>query len=198
MVYFYPFIKFKSRGKIIKQELVFAIIHMATVASSGAHPVRIFELLVRSGEYKELENEFKKILNYINLFGYSLSASLRAVSAETSSGDLKELLDGMASTIETGGDLRRYLSDKSDDALLRFKLQQKQYLESLATYSEIYVGVVITAPLLLVITFAILEKISPVLFGLPISLIAMLVTFLALPVINVFFILFLESTKSGI
>jgi archaellum biogenesis protein FlaJ (TadC family) len=198
VVYAYPFITFKSRAKAIKRELVFAIIHMAVIASSGAHPVRIFELLVRSGEYKELESEFKRLLNHINLFGYSLSAALKAVSAETSSDELKELLDGMSSTIETGGNLSGYLDDKADDALMKFKLEQKKYLELLATYSEIYVGVVIAAPLLLIITFAILEKISPVIFGMPISLVSIVTTFLFLPLINIFFILFLESTKSGI
>ncbi len=198
IVYAYPFIKFKSRAKAIKQELVFAIIHMAVVASSGAHPIRIFELLVKSGEYKELDSEFKRILNHINLFGYSLSSSLKAVSAETSSEELKELLDGMSSTIETGGNLSGYLDDKAEDALMRFRLDQKKYLELLATYSEIYVGVVIAAPLLLIVTFAILEKISPVIFGMPISLVSVVATFLLLPLINIFFILFLESTKSGI
>jgi len=198
IVYAYPFITFRSKSKAIKQELVFAIIHMAVVASSGAHPVRIFELLVRSGEYKELESEFRKVLNHINLFGYSLSSSLRSVASGTSSPDLKELLDGMSSTIESGGDLRQYLNDKSDDALLKFKHEQKKYLELLATYSEIYVGVVIAAPLLLIVTFAILEKISPTIFGMSIALVSIVSTFLLLPLINIFFILFLETTKSGV
>jgi archaeal flagellar protein FlaJ len=197
-IFYYPFLISKSREKIINQELVFAIVHMATVASSGAHPVKIFELIVRSKEYKEVEEEFKRILNYINLFGYSLSSSLKIVAKTTPSAKLKELLDGMVSTVETGGDMKKYLSDKSNDALLRFRLDQKKYLETIAAYSEVYVGVLIAAPLLFVVTLAILEKISSSIFGISMQLIAMLGTFIALPVLNILFILVLESTKQGI
>ena len=116
---------------------------MSAVAGSGAHPLKIFELIVDSGEYKEIGEEFKKILNYLNLFGYSLSTSLRTVAMNNPSSDLKELLNGMASTVETGGDIKAYLYDKSNDALVRYRLQQRKHLESLQAYSEVYVGILI-------------------------------------------------------
>ena len=171
---------------------------MSTIAGSGAHPIKIFELIVESKDYKELQQEFKNILNYINLFGYSLSSSLRTVSLDTPSPDLKELLDGMASTIETGGDIKHYLSDKSKDSLLKFRLDQKRYVEKLAAYSEIYVGLLVAAPLLFIVTMAILEKISPIIMGFPISDVAKFGTFFLLPVVNILFILFLEASKSEI
>tara|TARA_Y100000310_G_scaffold283394_1_gene305325 strand:+ start:2753 stop:3772 length:1020 start_codon:yes stop_codon:yes gene_type:complete len=198
LVYYYPTIISDSREKTIKQELVFAIVHMSTIAGSGAHPMKIFELIVDSKDYKELEEEFKKVLNYINLFGYSLSSALRTVSLDTPSFDLKEVFEGMASTIETGGDIKQYLSDKSKDSLLKFRLDQKKYVEKLAAYSEIYVGLLVAAPLLFIVTMAILEKISPMLMGFPISAIAKFGTFFLLPVVNILFILFLEATKSEI
>lgn len=198
LVYYYPKIMADSRERLIKQELVFAVVHMATIAGSGAHPLKIFELIVDSKDYKEVEKEFKKILNYINLFGYSLSSSLRAVSINTPSHELKEILEGMASTIETGGDIKQYLHDKSKDSLLKFRLDQKKYVEKLAAYSEVYVGLLVAAPLLFIVTMAILEKISPVILGFPISAIAKFGTFFLLPVVNILFILFLEATKSEI
>jgi len=197
-IYYYPFLISKSREKIINQELVFTIVHMATVASSGAHPIKIFELIVESKEYKEVGEEFKRILNYLNLFGYSLSSSLKIVSKTTPSAKLKELISGMASTVETGGDMKKYLADKSDDALLRYRLDQKKYLELIAAYSEVYVGLFIAAPLLFILTLAILEKVSSGMFGVPMQLVAMLGTFIALPVLNILFILVVESTKRGI
>ena len=196
--YYYPKIMLDAREKKIKQELVFAIVHMSTIAGSGAHPIKIFELILNSKDYKELEEEFKKVLNYINLFGYSLSSALRVVSIDTPSPDLKEIFEGMASTIETGGDIKQYLSDKAEDSLLRFRLDQKKYVEKLAAYSEIYVGLLVAAPLLFIVTMAILEKISPMIMGFPISDIAKFGTFFLLPVVNILFILFLEATRSEI
>ena len=42
--------------------------------------------------YKGLEGEIRKIVNYVNLFGYNLSTALRNVAATTASQELKELL----------------------------------------------------------------------------------------------------------
>ena len=196
--YSYPFIVANDRKGKIAQELVFAEVHMAAVAGSGAHPIKIFQLLVDSREYPTLQEELKRVLNYINLFGYSLSNSLKAVSKTTPSPELKELFHGMISSIETGGDIRKYLSDKSEDTLTKYRFAQKKHLEAVATYSEIYTGFLIAGPLLFVVTLAILEKISPVLAGIPISTIATLGTFILLPLLNVFFILFLETMRSEV
>ncbi|MFH1376975.1 MAG: type II secretion system F family protein [Candidatus Woesearchaeota archaeon] len=194
----YPNLAKTERSKKIKEELVFAIVHMAAVAGSGAHPIKIFELLVDSHEYQTIERELQRVLNYINLFGYSLSTSLRAVANTTPSDEFKELLHGMSSTIETGGDIKDYLQEKSKDALMQFKFDQKKKLEALATYSDIYTGILIAGPLLFIVTLAILEKISPELGGISIGLIANLSVFLALPLLNIFYILFLQSVRSEI
>jgi archaeal flagellar protein FlaJ len=198
MVYSYPFIIANDRKHKISQELVFAEVHMAAVAGSGAHPVKIFQLLVESKEYEVLNEELKRVLNYINIFGYSLSNALKSVALTTPSPELKELFYGMISSIETGGDIRQYLADKSSDTLTKYRFSQKRHLESISTYSEIYTGFLIAGPLLFVVTLAILEKVSPVIAGVPISTLSTLGTFILLPVLNILFILFLETMRSDI
>ena len=198
IVYSYPFIVANDRKNKISQELVFAEVHMAAIAGSGAHPVKIFQLLVESNEYEVLNEELKRVLNYINIFGYSLSNALKSVASTTPSPNLSELFHGMVSSIGTGGDIRQYLADKSGDTLVKYRFSQKKHLESIATYSEIYTGFLIAGPLLFIVTLAILEKISPVVSGIPISTISTLGTFILLPVLNIFFILFLETMRSDI
>ena len=198
MMYWYPFSVVNSRKRQIKRELVFAIIHMSAVAGSGAEPSKIFELLIKSKEYKELDTEFKRIMNYMNLFGYSLSTSLKAVAKTTPSPEFEELLHGIVSTIETGGNIKNYLSNKSDEALVQFSLDQKKYLEAISAYSDMYTGLLIAAPLLFVVTLAILETISPDLGGVPIATVSSLGVFVLMPVLNIIFALFLEASNSEI
>jgi archaeal flagellar protein FlaJ len=198
IIYMYPASIVNTRKREIKRELVFAIIHMAAIAGSGVKPSKIFELLIESKEYKELEKEFKRILNYTNLFGYSLSTSLKAVSETTPSPEFKELINGMISTIETGGSIDKYLKNKADETLGRFDLDQKKYLETIATYSDVYTGLLIAAPLLFIVTLSILEKISPDLGGLAISTLASIGVFAVVPIMNIMFILFLEMRKEEI
>ncbi len=191
-IYLYPHTIIKTKRRKIKTELVFAIIHMAAVSGSGTPPHRIFKLLIESKEYPELEWELKRIINNMNIFGYNLVTSLKIVASTTPSGDLKELLNGMVSTIETGGDITTYLKDKAEDSLNQYRLDQRKYLEMISNYSDIYTGVLIAAPLLLIITLAILEKISPTLGGLQISTIAAVGTYLGLPLINIAFLTFIN------
>ncbi|MBT4334286.1 hypothetical protein HOD61_00520 [archaeon] len=198
LIYMYPFSIVNTRRREIKRELVFAIIHMAAISGSGVKPSKIFKLLIESKEYPELETEFKRILNYTNLFGYSLSTSLRAVAETTPSPEFKELLHGMTSTIETGGSLNDYLSNKADETMGRFNLDQKKYLETIATYSDVYTGLLIAGPLLFIVTLAILESISPDLGGIAISTLASLGVFVMMPLLNIIFMLFLEMGKSEI
>jgi archaeal flagellar protein FlaJ len=196
LVYGYPFMISNERKAKIDQELVFGVVHMASIAGSGAQPVQIFKLLIDSNEYEELKEELKRVLNYVNVFGYNLSNALKEVAKSTPSWDLKELFNGMVSTIETGGDIRQYLQDKSEDSLNKYRLNQKKRLETIATYSEFYTGFLIAGPLLFIVTFAILEKVSPELSGVPISLLAKLGTFVLLPFLNGLFMLFLETNRS--
>ena len=192
----YPSYEKSTRSKLIRQEMVFALIHMSAVASSGATPIKIFKLLSDSKEYKHLQPEFERILNYINVFGYNLTTSLKAVAASSASSEFRELLYGLASTIETGGGIKEYLNSKADDALISYRLDQQKYLEVISTYSEIYTGILIAAPLLFIVTLAILERISPNLGGVPIDQIALFSVFLAIPLLNIVFILLLESSRA--
>jgi len=195
IIYFYPSSVINTRKKRIKNELPFAIVHMAAVAGSGTQPINTFILLLESGEYPELGKEFKKILNYVNIFGYNLSTALKAVAKTTPSPEFRELLNGIISTIETGGDLRNYLDGKSIDAISTYKMDREKYLETLATYSDIYTSILIAAPLLLITTLTIINVIGGNIAGWSVTKIASIGTFVALPLLNVGFIIFLNVTQ---
>lgn len=194
-VYFYPITVMGSRKRAIKNDLPFAIIHMAAVAGSGAQPISMFHLLLESKEYKGLEPEIRKIVNYTNLFGYDLSTSLRRVAITTPSKDFKELLNGLVSTIESGGSIRNYLDQKAKDALNNYRLDRKKYVEQIATYSDIYVGVLIAAPLLFFTSLAIIHVIGGTIGGLSISTLAIIGTYGAIPLLNILFLLVLSAIQ---
>ncbi|MBI5391868.1 type II secretion system F family protein [Candidatus Woesearchaeota archaeon] len=196
--YFYPGSLIGDRQKLIKNDLPFALIHMSAVAGSGAHPISIFELLVESEEYPELKKEVRKLLNYVNLFGYNLSNALRNVAITTPSPELKELLNGMVSTIETGGDLKGYLKEKAEDALNTYRLDRKKEVEALATFSEVYTAILIAAPLLMVITLAIMNTIGGQIAGLSINFISQLGILVALPILNIGFMFFLKNQSANL
>src|SRR3989338_4938601 len=189
--YFYPASLIGGKNSKIKLEFPFALVHMSAVAGSGAQPISIFELIAESEDYPELKKEIKKIINYINLFGYDLTTALKNVANTTASPELKELLYGMVSTIETGGDLRGYLKEKAEDALNLYRLDRKKQIEALATYSEVYTSLLIAAPLLLLVTLAIINSIGGNIGGFEVKTLAWIGVAVALPLISIGLLLIL-------
>ena len=193
--YFYPTSLQGGRERKIRQELPFALIHMSAVAGSGAHPISIFELLVDSKEYPELKKEYRKVLNYVNLFGYDLTTAMNNVASSTPSRELKELFNGMVSTIQTGGDLKAYIKEKANEALNTYKLERKKKVDALATLSEVYTAVLIAAPLLLLVALAIMNNVGGDLAGVSLSTIAYASIGIVLPILNIGFMFFVGASQ---
>ncbi|MBI2667450.1 type II secretion system F family protein [Candidatus Woesearchaeota archaeon] len=191
-LFYYPNVLSNNRRRKIKNDLPFVIVHMAAVAGSGAQPIAMFNLILTSGEFKGVEGEIKKIVNYVNLFGYNLSTSLKLVALTTPSKEFREFLNGLVTTIETGGDLKEYLNAKANEAITTYRLDRKKYVASLSTYSDIYVGVLIAAPLLFFATLAIIQVLGGSIFGLTVNAISIVGTFVVIPLLNIFYLLFVN------
>ena len=191
-MYFYPTLAAKNRERAIKNDLPFVIIHMAAVAGSGAQPIAMFNLVLDSEEYVGLKDEIKKIVNYVNLFGYDISTALKVVSATTPSDRFKSLLTGIISNIESGSDLKNYLDAKATEALNTYKLERKKYTSTLSTYSDIYTGVFIAAPLLFIVTLVIINILGGKIGGIDVGVLAAIGTYGFIPFLILMFLLFLN------
>lgn len=188
----YPSLRISQRKRMIKTELPFVTIHLAAIASSGAKPSSLFKLLLNSHEYPGIEPELRKIVNMLNLFGYDITTTLKSVALTTPSKPFRDLLTGIASTIESGGSLKDYLASMATDNLSTYKIERKKFGETIATYSDIYTGILIAAPLLFVVALAIINILGGSIAGIPLQTAALLGTYLIIPLLNVGFYLFLS------
>ncbi len=193
--YVYPFMKIRERRRKTTTNLPFAINHMSAVSTSGVPPARMFELISASGEYEEVGVEVKKIVDFTNIFGYDLLTAIKAVASTTPSLPFKKFLEGMVSTIETGGDLVSYLRQQADEAALTYKLERQRYNESVSTYSDIYTGVLIAAPLFFIAAMALVNMLGGSLGGLGVGTVMALGAYVAIPMMNIGFIVFLQMTQ---
>src|SRR3989338_3673104 len=196
--YYYPKVIVDNRRREIKNDLPFAIIHMAAVAGSGAKLVDIFGMLLHGKEYKALAGEIKRIMNYVHLFGYNLTTALKYVAETSPSDEFKELLNGMVGSIESGGSIKNFLKSEAEDTLIRYRLDRKKYVETLSTYTDIYTAVLIAAPLLFVIVLVLISIVGTKLGGLDIGFIEKLGTFVVVPALNIGFIIFMNIVQPEI
>lgn len=205
--YLYPMSVANTRKRSIDANMPFAINHMSAIASSGVPPSTMFKLLTGFGEYGELSKEAEKIVRNIDLFGLDVVTSMKEVAKRTPSSVFKELLDGMTTIIEAGGNLQLFLKAQSDKALFEYRIKREKYLEVLSTYADFYTAVLIMAPMFLIAILAIMNMIGGDMMGMPIAGsgdilagtykpgVMDLGVYLLIPVVNVAFILFVHLTQ---
>lgn len=192
---FYPYQKVMSRKKSISTNLPFAIAHMGAIAASGVPPTVVFKLLSRFEEYDVLAEEMKKITRNIEVFGLDPMSAIREVAKRTPSGKLRQLLLGLVSTMEGGGNIKTYLKNAGEQALFTWRMKRQKYVQQLSTYAEFYTGLLIAAPLFLISLFSVMYMIQPQLGGFDILKLMKLSIYLVVPGLNVGFLVFLQLTQ---
>jgi len=189
--YLMPTLSKSAVDKEITNELPFAVIYMSAIAGSNIEPTKIFKVISQSSEYKNIGIEMKKIISQVEVYGYDLVTALKNVAKVTINLRFSELLNGMATNISSGSSLKNYLDKKAENLLMDYKLERNRYNEVAATFMDVYISVLITAPLILVMLVVIMDLTSLKLGNLSTeSLLIISISLVAL--VNVFFLIFLQ------
>ena len=194
LMYFYPKSESKSLGEKINQELPFVAIHMSAIATSGVEPISIFKIILNGREYPNTKIEFKKLINFINFQGNDFVSALKKVANSSPSQKLRELLDGLATTITSGGDLHQFLDQHAGSLLLDYKLERQRYTKTSETFMDIYISIVIAAPMILLMLFVIMGSTGQYFLGLTTPIMSLLIIF-SIIALNIGFLIFLRMKQ---
>lgn len=199
LFYIYPLSEAKSLGAKINNELPFVTIHMSAIATSGVEPTNIFKIIIKGGEYKYTNIEFKKLMNLINFHGEDLVSALRKVASYSSSTKLKDLLNGLAITITSGGELATYLNKQAEGLLFEYRLEREKYNKLSETFMDIYISIAIAAPMIFLMIFVIIGSTGLLgsFLGLSTNALSFLLI-LVLVLLNIFFLIFLKMKQPAI
>jgi len=150
---FYPSMEKKNLEREIDQELPFLTIYMSAVSTSGIEPSKIFNVISASKDYPSTRREIKKLNNYINFYGYDIVTALRTISKNCPSEKLGQLFDGLSTTITSGGMISEYLNKHSETLLFDYRLEREKYTRLAETFMNIYISIVIAAPMIMMMLF---------------------------------------------
>ncbi|MBC5793490.1 MAG: type II secretion system F family protein [Nanohaloarchaea archaeon] len=193
-MYIYPSQKAKSRKQDIDDNLPFALNHLGAIATSGIPPKSMFELLTTFDEYGGISDEAEEISRRVNVFGEDLTTALKEVAEKSPSEDWSEVLYGIISTVETGGDLESYINEKADEALFDYNMEREKEIEKLSTYASFYTAILIAAPVFLVVVLAVMNLLGGSIAGFAIRDLMWLGVHIIIPAINSLFVAFLALT----
>lgn len=191
----YPFHLLTAKKSDIETNTPFAINHMAAIASAGVPPVVIFRLVSNIKEYGEIMQESSRIVRNIDVFGMDLTRAIRNVADRTPSEGFRQFLYGIVSTIDTGGDLKKFFENSAKDALFEYRLKREKYLQTLSTYADFYTAVLIAAPLFFISILAVMALVGGQILGLSIPVAMRVGIFVLIPLLNTMFILFIHYTQ---
>ena len=178
LMWYFPYTEAQSIGKKIDRELPFVTIHMSAIATAGVEPTNIFRIILKNKEYKYANQEFRKLMNLINFQGYDLVRALKKTAVSSSSVKLRELLGGLATTITSGGDMHTYLDKHSEELLFDYKLEREKYTKTAETFMDIYISVVIAAPMIMLMLFVIMGSTAISIGGLSAKVMGVLIIIL--------------------
>jgi archaellum biogenesis protein FlaJ (TadC family) len=95
--------------------------------------------------------EFKKVVYKTDIQGKDLITALAETAKESASTVLRETLWDLANMIHQGGNLDAYLRGKSDDVLKLKRLGQREFIERLSTFLDMYVSLVLIGVLMIAV-----------------------------------------------
>ncbi len=185
--YWYPNVKSKSIQTRVERDLPFAVASMCASSSSGAHPAEIFKMMaIRRGV---VGDDCKRIYRDAKMFGTDISSAIVKVANKTPSLAWSELLWGMVSTMTTGGDIYKYLSEKTKDSMQQYRRMLESYSRQINFYTEIYITLIIVGTLF----FIVLSSVMSPLVGGDILLVQTFLVFFFVPMTSAGFIILLKG-----
>ena len=193
LLYGAPGFMASNRRKRMDLELPYVASHLSILATAGIPPARMFKLLEDSATTPQVASEANEITRDVEILGQDIITALEAERVRSPSKTFAEILEGFVATIRSGGSLVGYLQDATRVVMDLRRLAAKQLVEGLATFSEVYVTLMVVFPLMVIVMFSVMSIIGSGLGGFSTVAMMELVTYLVIPFCGVAVIVLLDT-----
>lgn len=185
----YPSLEKMTRTTKINIGLHNSVAYMYAMRRGGAELLGILKSLSEMAAiYGEVSYEFRQVVRDAEFFGYDVVSALRHLSETTPSQKMRDFLQDMLSTVESGGDLSQFLQDRVHLLQEEAKFEQKEFLQFLGLVGEIYVTIFIAGPLFLITIMVVMGML-----GSSNILELSLIGYVVLPIGSLIFILLIDT-----
>lgn len=172
----------RARGVKVDATLPRTVAFVYALSRSGMPFPTVLETLTENRDvYGEAARELGVAVRDVDAFGTDVITALQRTAKRTPSDNAEEFSENLASVLGSGRNLSTFLRDQYDRFQDEAEAQQKQYLELLSAFAEIYVTVLVAGPLffitVLVVIGLVIEDTLPLLravgyLGIPLSTLA--------------------------
>ncbi len=154
-----PYTRAAARKREINALLPDAVSFMSALSVGGLDHLELLEAVADAEDaYGEVAVEFQRILRDAKHVGTDYRSAIRTQARETPSDELSQFLLDLLSTINSGGDMERFLEEKSERHVQTAKKQQERTLDTLELVGELYMTLSLF-PLLVLIVVVVMQLI---------------------------------------
>ncbi|MCA9486376.1 type II secretion system F family protein [Candidatus Woesearchaeota archaeon] len=158
-IYNFPVILANQRRQEIDAAMPYILPYMKILAKELPLS-KIITILDEFLIYKAIKEEFQKIRYYSEFLGYDIQTSVREAMFSCPSKLLSDLMNDLVTISNSGGDVYGYLERKLNNLEQEIESLEKKNIETLLIYSQVYVVVLLIAPLFFAIMSSILNLID--------------------------------------
>lgn len=170
-----------NRKEELDRELPFTLSEMAVMASTGMSPIQLIHRMARRDHDLAMTGEFKKIVYKTDIQGKDIISALAETAKESPSNSVREAFWDMGNMIHQGGNLDEYFRAKSDAVLQLKRLTQKEFIERLTTFLDMYVSLVLIGVLMIAVGAFLINAFQSTAAGLDANELLLLLTFGIVP-----------------
>ncbi|MGP8109267.1 MAG: type II secretion system F family protein [Thermoplasmata archaeon] len=143
--------RISNRKDQLDRELPFSLSELSVLASTGSSPIRLIRHMARRDHDPALTATFRQIAYKADVQGKDLITALAETAKESPSTSVRDTLWDLGNMIHQGGNLDEYLRSKSDAVMSLKRLVQKEFIERLSTFLDMYVSLVLVGVLMIAV-----------------------------------------------
>jgi archaeal flagellar protein FlaJ len=166
-----------NRKDQLDRELPFTLSELSVLASTGTSPIGLIRRMAARDHDPAMTGEFKRVVYRVDIQGEDLITALANSAKESASTSVREAFWDLANMIHQGGSLDEYLRNKSDDVLKLKRLIQKEFIERLSTFLDLYVSLVLVGVLMIAVGAFLLNALGQTAAGLDSNELLLVLTF---------------------
>jgi flagellar protein FlaJ len=184
----------RVRGVRIDATLPRTVAFVYALSRSGmAFPKVLDTLAMRSDAYGEAARELGVAVRDMDAFGTDVITALERTAKRTPSGNLEEFCENLASVLGSGQHLSTFLREQYERFQEEAEVQQRQYLELLSTFAEVYVTVLVAGPLFFITVLVVVGLVLQDTLGL-----LRVVTYVGIPLASLGFAVYVDSATESL
>jgi archaellum biogenesis protein FlaJ (TadC family) len=192
--YLYPNFKIHEKRDKISNSLAFVAIYMSTLAKSGFNPQQVFGMLAKFKDYSAVSEEAQKIDHEVNKLGTDLPTVLERAMKRSPSPEWTEFLGGIKNSVTVGGDLPKYLEEKSKGFVNEYRRKLESFSKMLTLLMNIYITAIIVGTVFFIVISSLMGAVGGVPTG-AIKLLHYLVIFIGMPLMTALLIIIIKSSS---